>query len=88
MFINNNKLTFVRSERIQGVSQKNGKDYDIGTITISDGLESIKLPLDTKLFNVEHFLNLRKGDNVTVVIDAEEQYNRVNFVVISVTIAK
>jgi len=88
LFINNNKLTFVRSERIQGVSQKNGKDYDIGTITISDGLESIKLPLDTKLFNVEHFLNLRKGDNVTVVIDAEEQYNRVNFVVISVTIAK
>lgn len=85
MFINQNKLTFVRSERLQGTSAKNGKDYDIGTVTISDGLESIKLNVDTALFHSENFLNLRKGDNVTVVIDAQEQFNRVNFVVISVT---
>lgn len=85
MFINQNQLTFVRSERIKGVSKKTGNDYDIANVTISDGLESIKLPVEPILFESESFANLRKGDKVTVVIDAKERFNNINFVVISVT---
>lgn len=88
MFINQNQLTFVRSQRIRGVSKKTGNDYDIATVTISDGLESIKLSVDPVLFESESFANLRKGDKVTVVIDAQEGFNGVNFVVISVTQVK
>lgn len=85
MFINQNQLTFVRSERIKGVSKKTGNDYDIANVTISDGLESIKLSVEPILFESESFANLRKGDKVTVVIDAKERFNNINFVVISVT---
>lgn len=85
MFINQNQLTFVRSERIKGVSKRTGNDYDIANVTISDGLESIKLSVEPILFESESFANLRKGDKVTVVIDAKERFNNINFVVISVT---
>lgn len=84
MFINQNQLTFVRSERIKGVSQKTGKDYDLAFVTISDGLESLKLPLEPSLTDSDSFKQLRKGDGVTVVIDLVDQFNRINFVVISV----
>lgn len=88
MFINQNQLTFVRSERIKGTSKKTGNDYDLANVTISDGLESLKLPLEPSLCENENFQNLRKGDAVTVVIDLVERFNRVDFVVISVVSIK
>ncbi|PJO44011.1 hypothetical protein, partial [Lysinibacillus xylanilyticus] len=64
-------------------SEKSKKDYDFANITLSDGLESLKIDIVPEL--AEQYQNtFKKGDNVVITIDMTESNNRLKFVVTDV----
>jgi hypothetical protein len=71
-------LVFIRAERNKGYSEKSKKDYDFANITLSDGLESLKMDINPELVPT---LSFKKGDNVIVTVDVSESNNRTKFVV-------
>ncbi|PJO44101.1 hypothetical protein [Lysinibacillus xylanilyticus] len=76
-------LKFIRAERNKGYSEKSKKDYDFANITLSDGLESLKIDIVPEL--AEQYQNtFKKGDNVVITIDMTESNNRLKFVVTDV----
>ena len=73
-------LVFIRSERNKGYSEKSKKDYDFANITLSDGLESLKMDIVPEL--AEQYQNsFKKGDNVVINVDISESNNRTKFIV-------
>ncbi|MEK5234092.1 hypothetical protein MHB42_20600 [Lysinibacillus sp. FSL K6-0232] len=73
-------LVFIRAERNKGYSEKSKKDYDFANITLSDGLESLKVDIQPEL--VEQCQTLyKKGDNVVITVDITEVNNRARFIV-------
>lgn len=73
-------LVFIRSERNKGYSEKSKKDYDFANITLSDGLESLKMDIVPEL--AEQYQNsFKKGDNVVITVDISESNNRTKFIV-------
>lgn len=78
------KLIYIKHERNKGVSKKSGNEYDIATITLSDGLQSFKIDVQPFLTETPELQNLRKGDKVNVVVDVEERFNNDVFVVVQV----
>jgi len=76
-------LIFIRAERNKGYSEKSKKDYDFANITLSDGLESLKMDIVPEL--AEQYKNsFKKGDNVVITVDVSELNNRARFVVTEV----
>lgn len=65
----NGKLLFVKLDHLKGTSQK-GNDYEFASITLSDGLDGFKLPLDLAILPIAKSLN--RGEQVTVVIDVTQ----------------
>lgn len=76
-----NKLIYVKHERNKGVSKKSGNEYDIATITLSNGIVSFKVDIKPYLTETENLQNLRMGDLVNVTVDVEERYNTDVFIV-------
>ena len=76
-------LVFIRVERNQGDSEKK-KENDFASITLSDGLEILKLDIVPSL--AEHCqATYKKGDKIKIVVDVSESNNRTTFVVIAVS---
>lgn len=76
-------LVFIRAERNKGYSEKKQKDYDFANITLSDGLESLKVDINPEL--VEHCHSaFKKGDKVAITVDITEMNSRTVFVVTEV----
>jgi len=76
-------LKFIRTERNKGYSEKKQKEYDFANITLSDGLESLKMDIVPEL--VEQYQSqFKKGDNVVITVDMNESNNRLQFVVTEV----
>lgn len=76
-------LVFIRAERNRGYSEKSKKDYDFANITLSDGLESLKVDIEPEL--AERCQGaFKKGDNVVITVDISEMNNRARFVVTDV----
>ena len=86
MFINENELKFVATERKKGTSQKSGNDYDFATITVSDGLDSVDLSLRVDLHEYVQ-KNFARGQNVVIHIDAKRSGARTSFEVTKVEAA-
>lgn len=79
MLTNKEPLIFVRSERIQG-ENKEGKPYDFGNVTFSDGFESVTLPIDKeKVLSLNQIF--KKGDKVNIVVDVQMNGTRAYFAV-------
>jgi len=74
-------LVFIRAERNKGYSEKSKKDYDFANITLSDGLESLKMDITPDLVAN---LDFRKGDKVVITVDVSESNNRTKFMVTEV----
>lgn len=72
---------FVTHKRNRGNSKKDNSPYDFATITLSDGLLSVKHDMKPHLVETHAFQNLKRGDFVEVTIDAEEGYNRTDYIV-------
>lgn len=73
-------LVFIRSERNKGYSEKSKKDYDFANITLSDGLESMKLDIVPELAE-QCQTAFKKGEKVVITVDISESNNRTKFVV-------
>lgn len=71
-------LVFIRAERNQGYSEKKKRDYDFASVTLSDGLESLKMEIVPELVPS---LQFKKGDNVIINVDISESNNRTVFIV-------
>lgn len=77
---------YVSHNRQRGLSKKDKTPYDFASITLSDGLESIPHNLDVQLVEKGIFDNLKRGQNVEVVLECSEGYNRVNYTVTGVRV--
>lgn len=76
-------LVFIRTERNKGYSEAKKKDYDFANITLSDGLESMKIDIVPEL--AEQYQNVfKKGEKVVITVDMSESNNRLKFVVTEV----
>lgn len=73
------KITYVKSNRVSGVSKKTQKDYDFGQLTVSDGLESMTLPCNPTV--AESAVNkFTRGEKVVITIDAKlDNFDNVRF---------
>lgn len=83
MLTSTKPLVFIRAERNKGYSEKSKKDYDFANITLSDGLESLKMDIVPELAEQTQSL-FKKGDNVVITVDISEANNRTKFVVSNV----
>lgn len=73
-------LVFIRAERNQGYSEKKKREYDFASVTLSDGLESLKMDIVPDL--VPQYEKLfKKGDSVVISVDISESNNRTIFIV-------
>lgn len=73
------KITFVKSNRVSGVSNKTNKEYDFGQITVSDGLESMTLPCNPTVAE-SAMTKFTRGEKVIIVIDAKlDNFDNVRF---------
>lgn len=73
------KLYFVESEHRRGTN-KDGVPYEFANITLSDGLESFKIPLSLDLVN--SIGNLKRKDLINIQVDISIGYNnRINLTV-------
>lgn len=77
-------LIFIRAERVNGVKAETGREYDFGFITVSDGLESVKMSIEPSLVETQGIKSLKKGDKIKITVDVVERSNRLNFVVSNV----
>lgn len=75
------KLTYIRHERNKGIGKKSEQPYDFASITLSDGIESFKLDLKPEVTEVNHVLELKKGDKVTITVDIFERFKNTAFIV-------
>lgn len=71
-------LIFIRHDRIQGTNDK-GNNYDFANVTLSDGLESFTLGLDLSILPMVQ--NFRRGDNVLLTVDLQNQGRNVRLIV-------
>lgn len=78
------QLIYVKHERNKGVSKKSGNEYDIATITLSNGIVSFKVDMKPFLADNPILQNLRMGDKVNVTVDVEERFNNDVFVITDV----
>lgn len=69
------KLIYIKHERNKGVSKKSGNEYDIATVTLSNGLVSFKMDVKPFLTETPALQELRMGDVVNVLVDVEERFN-------------
>lgn len=77
MFKSEKAMVFVEFEHLKGTSSKTGKDYDIKTVKLSDGLEAIKIPFtDVLLSKMQMF---KRGDKVDVTLESYEFFNNWQF---------
>lgn len=83
MLTSTKPLVFIRAERNKGYSEKSKKDYDFANITLSDGLESLKMDIVPELAE-QYQSSFKKGDNVVITVDISEMNNRTKFVVTEV----
>lgn len=77
-------LIFIRHERNTGVGKESNKPYDFANLTLSDGLESFKMPIEPHLTESKLMHDLKKGDKVTITVDVFENFNRTQFIVSAV----
>lgn len=80
------EYTYVSHNRNKGLSKKDNSPYDFASITLSDGLESIKHSLDPQLVEQGHLDNLKRGQKVEVVLECSEGYNRVDYTITGVKV--
>lgn len=73
-------LKFIRVERNQGTSAA-GKDYDVSTLTVSDGDESFPVSIEGRLVSGMQ-AELRKGDFVELTFQASAAYKGTRYNVI------
>lgn len=59
--------TFIRATRNEGTSQKTNKPFDIGNLTVSDGLESFDMDIKPSL--VPTLGHIQKGDKIEVDVE-------------------
>lgn len=73
-----NGLIYIRHERNKGIS-KTDKEYDFANLTLSDGLESFKVSIEPYLCETPLLQNLKKGDKVSVSLEAFENFGKTVF---------
>lgn len=71
----------VKTTRNQGTS-KTGQNFDIGKITISDGLESFELDINPEL--IPAITYIKKGDKVNVSLTPENTFRGVRYIITNV----
>lgn len=65
---------FVRVERNEGISAKNGKPYDFATLTVADDIESFELDIKPTL--VPHLIHIEKGDRILVTEEKSKSFGK------------
>lgn len=77
---------FIKSQRNRGLSKKDQTPYDFASITLSDGLESIKHNLDPQVVEKGTLDHVKRGQNVEVTLECSEGFNRVDYTVTGVKV--
>lgn len=80
----NGEFVFIRAERIEGISSKTNKPYDIGKLTVSDGLESFDMDINPNL--VPMLGHITKGDKVKLNVEVTPGFRGTNYQVNKVDI--
>lgn len=76
------EYVYIRAVRNEGTGKESKKAYDIGKITLSDGLESVEHNIKPNL--VPTLFHLSKGDKVQIEIEATSGYKSTNYEVVKV----
>lgn len=78
------ELVYIRHEHRSGIGKTSGEPYEFANVTLSDGLESIKLNIDLQI--VPMFEGFKKGEKIAITVDLIEAFNRLDLLIVDVAL--